>query len=97
MANTDFSLPCARSLSTSRPQSRDDGGVSYGSGRAAGDEEGFLRPIRACNWSPDTAPRLKHVHPFRIVAVYDAQHRRTGVMAGFSAYAHTPRRAPDKP
>ena len=70
--------------------SRGDGGVTYGRGRAPGDEAGYLTAMRACTWGPDTAPRLARLQPLRITAVYDARRVRYGVMAGITTRVHTP-------
>ena len=61
--------------------SRENGGLQYGTGTAAGDEAGYLARTRQCSWTAASAPRFRRGHPLRTIATYDASVPLTGVMA----------------
>jgi len=57
------------------------GGVIYGTGSDAGDEEGYLVGLLPCSWSGASAPRFRRDHLLLTRAVYNATKAHTGVMA----------------
>ena len=57
------------------------GGVMYGNGTEAGNENGYLVGLRPCTWAGGEAPRFQRNHPLRTRAVYNASHGHTGVMS----------------
>lgn len=68
--------------------SRDDGGLRYGSGHAAGEEAGYIVGFRTCSWGVRDAPRLRPYQPLRFVVEYDARRYLAGVMGGASLFGH---------
>ena len=60
---------------------RDNGGIRYGTGREAGNEEGYIVGLGMCTWSVEGVPEYRNDHPFRLIAAYNASEPRTGVMA----------------
>lgn len=56
------------------------GGVMYGNGTEAGNEDGYLVGLRPCTWGSD-APRFQRNHPLRTRATYNASRVHTGVMS----------------
>jgi len=52
----------------------------YGTGREAGNEEGYLVGVGACQWAGDDAPVFQRDHPMRIVAAYNSSAERFGAM-----------------
>jgi hypothetical protein len=67
--------------------SRADGTVIYGTGAAAGDEEGYVVGFTVCRWSAG-AERFTRSHPMRVIAVYDASRRRSGLMGTMILVGH---------
>ena len=61
--------------------SKADGGVREGTGRTAGNEEGYIVGFRETTWGQDDAPVYARGHPFRIIAIYNATSKITGAMA----------------
>jgi hypothetical protein len=68
--------------------SREDGGVVYGTGTAAGNERGFITGFRTCAWGGTDAPRFERDHPMRLIAYYDAREYITGAMARMIVAGH---------
>mmetsp|Transcript_58584 Transcript_58584/g.128660 ORF Transcript_58584/g.128660 Transcript_58584/m.128660 type:complete len:479 (-) Transcript_58584:25-1461(-) len=61
--------------------SNNTGGIMYGNGTTAGNENGYLVGLSTCSWSGNTTRRYRRDHPFRSRAVYDATRGHTGVMS----------------
>uniref|UniRef100_A0A7S1LL98 Uncharacterized protein n=1 Tax=Alexandrium catenella TaxID=2925 RepID=A0A7S1LL98_ALECA len=57
------------------------GGVTYGHGHAAGDEDGYMVGLSTCRWDGAHAPQFRRDHPLRMRAVYNASMYHTGVMS----------------
>jgi len=68
--------------------SREDGGVVYGTGTAAGNERGYITGFRTCTWGETDAPRFGRSHPMRLIAHYDARRYITGAMARMVVVGH---------
>jgi len=60
---------------------RNSGGVVYGNGKEAGDEQGYLVGFNTCSWDGKSARRYRRDHPMRARSVYDASEYHTGVMS----------------
>jgi len=56
------------------------GGVIYGNGSAAGNEDGYLVGLTPCVWGGGRAPRFRRDRLMRTRAVYNATEHHTGVM-----------------
>jgi hypothetical protein len=57
------------------------GGIMYGTGAEAGNENGYMTGLSPCTWGGRKAPRFRRDHKLRTRAVYDATTYHTGVMS----------------
>jgi hypothetical protein len=57
------------------------GGVKYGTGDEAGNENGYLVGLRPCTWGGKHPKRFRRDHLFRSRSVYNATQYHTGVMS----------------
>lgn len=57
------------------------GGVMYGTGQEAGNEDGYLVGLRPCVWGEGDSPTFRRDHLLRIRTVYNASSYHTGVMS----------------
>lgn len=57
------------------------GGLFYGHGSTAGDEDGYLVGLIPCRWGSPDASRFRRDHPMRTRVVYNATRGHTGVMS----------------
>lgn len=85
-----FEIQDATTNTTLCAMSRADGGITFGSRRAAGDEEGFPVGVRSCSYGVEDAPRLALYAPVRVRVVYDARRYLAGVMGGAQLLVHLP-------
>jgi len=57
------------------------GGIAYGHGDVAGDENGYMVGLSVCHWDGAHAPQFRRDHLLRSRAVYNASMYHTGVMS----------------
>jgi len=57
------------------------GGIMYGTGSEAGNENGYMTGLTPCTWGGGDAPRFRRDHKLRTRAVYNATTYHTGVMS----------------
>jgi len=69
-----------KTLCSVKASADNQGGVMYGNGTEAGNEDGYLVGLRPCSWGSD-APRFQRNHPLRARATYNASRGHTGVMS----------------
>jgi hypothetical protein len=60
---------------------RANGGIRYGTGNEAGNEEGYIVGHGVCIWDGESGPVYNAFHPMVLTAAYNASEERFGVMA----------------
>jgi hypothetical protein len=73
------------------------GGVMYGTGEEAGNENGYLVGLTPCTWSGQSPKRFRRDHLLRARSVYNATSSHMGVMSlWLNQVAAVPRAAKDE-